>query len=95
MVLMVVVLPDKHVDDVDDVRGVVKDNPAQGKQTVKFPEACSANDEDEVVHHSKVDDDQPFIVVRFPTVEGQVPPYSSIEIGGGFVISLGVVRFVP
>ena len=65
-------VPDKHVDDVDDIRGVVKDNPAQGKETVQFPEACSANDEDEVVHHSKVDDDQPFVVIRFTTVEGQV-----------------------
>ena len=94
MVLMVVVVPDKHVDDVDDIRAVVEHNPPQGKGIVQFPEAGSTNDEDEVVHHSKVDDDQPFIVIRFPIIEGQVPPYSSIEIGWGFVISKGVVSFV-
>ena len=61
--------PDKDINNIEEVTGVVQDDPSKRKDVLKFPEAGSSNDEDQVVHDSKVDDNQPLVIVILARVK--------------------------
>ena len=84
----------KHVHNIEEVAGVVQDDPAEGESVLELPEAGSPNDEDQIVHDGKVDDDQPFVVIILAGVKCEIAPDSSFEVGRGFVISYNVERMV-
>ena len=77
----------KHVNNVEKVTQVVEEDPPQGERVLQLPEAGSSDDEDEVVHDGKVDDDQPFVVIILASVKCEISADSSFQVGRCFVIS--------
>ena len=71
--------PHKHVHNIEKVTGVVEYDPTQGERVLELPEAGSSDDEDEVVHDGKVDDDQPFVVIILAGIKCEIAPNSSFE----------------
>ena len=51
--------PDKGVDDVEEVAGVVEQQPGGGDEVVQLPEHGAAHHHDQVVQHRHVDHPQP------------------------------------
>ena len=83
----------KDINKVEEVTHIVKNNPTNWKYILKLPEASSANDEDEVVHDSEVDDNQPFVVIVLTRVKCEISSDSTIQILRSLVITLGIVSF--
>ena len=87
LVKITLVGPHKHVHNIEKVAGVVEDDPAKGERVLKLPEAGSPDDEDQVVHDGKVDNDQPFVVIILAGVKCEIASDSAFEVGRGLVIS--------
>ena len=51
--------PDEGVDDVEEVAGVVEQQPGGGEEVVQLPEHGAAHHHDQVVQHRHVDHPQP------------------------------------
>ena len=83
----------KDINKVEEVTHIIKNNPTNWKYILKLPEASSANDEDEVVHDSEVDDNQPFVVIVLTRVKCEISSDSTIQILRGLVITLCIVSF--
>ena len=83
----------KDINKVEEVTHIIKNNPTNWKYILKLPEASSANDEDEVVHDSEVDDNQPFVVIVLARVKCEISSDSTIQILRSLVITLGIVSF--
>ena len=79
--------PHKHIHDVKKITRVVEYDPAQGESVLELPEAGSSDDEDEIVHDGKVDDDQPFVVIILAGVKCEIASDASFEVRRCFVIS--------
>ena len=79
--------PHKHVHDIEKITGVVENYPTQGERVLELPEAGSSDDEDEIVHDGKVDDDKPFVVIILAGVKSEIASDASFEVGRCFVIS--------
>ena len=79
--------PDKNVNNIQKVTRVVKNDPTKREDVLKFPEARSPDYEDQVIHNSKVDYYQPFVIIILARIKCKISPDSSIQIGWSFVVT--------
>ena len=79
--------PHEHVHNIEKVTGVVEYDPDEGERVLELPEAGPSDDEDEVVHDGKVDDDQPFVIIILAGVKCEIPSYPSFEVRRCLLIS--------